>query len=96
MRIQQLFDSMKAEAVPLGATLLAQEAALDKAFASRSITLDSLKDAMDRIGATQATLRNAHLKYHLQTVRILSADQVNRYSVLRGYGSESPMHHHPH
>ena len=44
-RIKQLFDSMKAEAVPLGAKLLAQETALDQQF----------------------------------------ADQMQRYSMLRGY-----------
>src|SRR4051812_11285784 len=87
-RVQQLFDSMKAEAVPLGTKLLAQEAALDRAFASRSITTDTLKSAMEQIGVTQAALRNAHLKYHLQTVQILSADQTKRYSSLRGYDSE--------
>src|SRR6478735_7880156 len=66
-RVQGLFDSMKAEALPIGAKLLAQEAALDKAFASRAITAHSLKDATEQIGVTQAALRNAHLKYHLQT-----------------------------
>ena len=95
-RIQQLFDSMKVEAVPLGATLLAQEAALDQAFASHSITPESLKSAIDQIGVTQAALRNAHLKYHLQTVQILSADQTKRYSSLRGYGSDAPVHRHSH
>src|SRR4029079_14409865 len=83
-RVQQLFDSMKAEAVPLGTVLLAQESARDKAWASRSITPESLKSAVEEIGVTQAALRNAHLKYHLQTVQILSADQTKRYSSLRG------------
>jgi hypothetical protein len=95
-RVQQLFDSMKAEAVPLGTVLLAQEAALDKAWASRSITPESLKSAVEEIGVTQAALRNAHLKYHLQTVQILSADQTKRYSSLRGYDSGVPVHRHRH
>ena len=95
-RVQQLFNSMKAEAVPLGTMLLAQETALDKAFASRSITTESLKSAIEQIGVTQAALRNAHLKYHLQTVQILSADQTKRYSSLRGYDFEVPVHRHPH
>jgi hypothetical protein len=95
-RIQQLFDSMKAEAVPLGEKLLAEEAALDRAFATRSITFESLKDATEQIGITQAALRNTHLKYHLQTVQILSGDQMHRYSALRGYGSDKPLHRHPH
>ena len=55
-RIQQLFDSMRVEAVQLGTALLAQEAALDTAFASRSITPESLSSAMNQIGVTQAGL----------------------------------------
>jgi hypothetical protein len=93
-RVQQLFNSMKAEALPLGAQLLEQEAALDQQFANRSVTLQSLKDATEKIGATQAELRNTHLKYHLQTLQILSPDQVQRYSMLRGYGSGPSVQHH--
>src|SRR4051794_39534581 len=59
-RIQQMFDAMKAEAVQLGARRLEQEAALDQQFASRQITVDSLKAATSAIGVTQAELRNAH------------------------------------
>jgi len=92
-RIKQLFDSMKAEAVPLGAKLLAQETALDRQFDDHYVTPESLKEATTQIGLTQAELRNTHLKYHLQTIQILSADQMQRYSMLRGYDSEAPMHY---
>ena len=40
-RVQGLFDATKAEAVPLGAKLLEQEAALDQQFASHSITAET-------------------------------------------------------
>jgi hypothetical protein len=94
-RIKDLFDSMKAEAVPLGAKLLEQEAALDQQFANHSVTAESLKAATADIGATQAELRDTHLKYHLRTAQILSAEQMQHYSTLRGYGSETqPQHHH--
>jgi hypothetical protein len=93
-RIKDLFNSMKAEAVPLGTKLLEQEADLDQQFASRSITAESLKATTAQIGATQAELRNTHLKYHLQTAAILSAEQMQHYSMLRGYGSEPMQHHH--
>lgn len=92
-RIQSLFDSMTAEALPLGATLLEQEATLDRQFADRSITPETLKAETAEIGATQAELRNTHLKYHLQTAQILTPDQMQRYSTLRGYGSATPMEH---
>jgi Spy/CpxP family protein refolding chaperone len=85
-RVQSLFDAMKAEAVPLGAKLLDQEAALDQQFASHSITPETLKTQTAQIGATQADLRNTHLKYHLQAAQILTHDQMQRYAMLRGYG----------
>ena len=93
-RIQKLFESMKAESTPIGARLIEQESALDQQFASRSITPDALKDATVKIGVTQAELRNAHLKYHLETAQILSPDQMTQYAELRGYASDAPARHH--
>jgi hypothetical protein len=94
-RVQSLFDAMKAEAVPLGETLLRQEGALDHMFASRAITADTLKIVTAEIGATQAALRDTHLKYHLLTAQILTPDQMHRYSMLRGYSSNAaPQQHH--
>jgi len=96
-RIGQLFDSMKAEAVPIGTKLIEQETALDQQFASRSITPDRLQAATAEIGATQAELRNTHLKYHLETAQILSVDQMRQYEKMRGYADNAPMrHHHAH
>ena len=95
-RIQNLFDSMKAEAVPLGAKLLDQEAMLDRQFATHAITPETLQSETAQIGTIQAELRNTHLKYHLQTVQILTPDQMQRYSALRGYGAMAPMHDHQH
>ena len=93
-RIQKLFESMKAESTPIGARLIEQESALDQQFASRSITPDALKKATTQIGATQAELRNAHLKYHLEMALILSPDQMKQYAELRGYTSDAPSRHH--
>ncbi|MEA2967554.1 MAG: hypothetical protein QOE78_815 [Alphaproteobacteria bacterium] len=61
-KVQDLFAAMKAEAVPLGETLIAQEADLDKQFAGKTITPAGLTASMNAIGATQAALRGAHLK----------------------------------
>src|SRR3954447_19216814 len=41
--VQRLFDAMKMEAVPLGSKLIEQEAELDRQFADRSVTPESLK-----------------------------------------------------
>ena len=93
-RVQNLFDSMTAEALPLGAKLLEQETALDKQFSGRSVTSETLKAATSSIGETLGKLRDTHLKYHLQTAQILSVDQMQHYAMLRGYGSEPHAQHH--
>jgi hypothetical protein len=95
VRVQALFDSMKAEAVPLGAKLIERETELDKQFASRTVTPESLKAATSAAAATQGELRETHLKYHLSTVAVLSSGQMQRYAELRGY-RDHPMQHHHH
>ena len=92
--VQLLFDSMKMEAVPLGAKLLEQEAELDRQFADRIVTTESLKASTAAVATTQGALREAHLKYHLSTAALLTADQMRRYAELRGYGGRRKHHHH--
>jgi Spy/CpxP family protein refolding chaperone len=91
--VQRLFDSMKAEAVPLGSKLLEQEADLDRLFAGRTVTPESLKASTAAVAITQGVLRETHLKYHLSTVAVLTPAQMHRYAELRGYG-DKPMHRH--
>jgi hypothetical protein len=95
--VQRLFDSMKAEAVLLGAKMIEQEADLDNQFASHTVTPESLKTSTAAVAATQGALRETHLKYHLSTVALLSPGQMQRYAELRGYaGQAAPMQHHHH
>jgi hypothetical protein len=84
-QVQQLYDTMKTEAVPAGEALIALEGALDRAFADRTISADSLATLTARIGEAQARLRAIHLKYHLTTTDLLSPHQRHRYAELRGY-----------
>jgi hypothetical protein len=84
-KVQELFAAMKAEAVPLGETLIAQEADLDKQFAGKTITPTGLAASLNAIGAPPAALRGAHLKYHLLTLDVLTPAQGARYGELRGY-----------
>ena len=94
-KLQALFASMKAEAIPLGAALISQERKLNDEFANRKITVASLEAATQDIGATQGALRAAHLKYHLATVAVLTQEQVARYNELRGYSNhEAPAQGH--
>jgi hypothetical protein len=85
-RLEDLYAAMKAEAVPLGERLIAEEAHLDRLFAQRTVTANTLAAATSTIGDTQGALRAAHLKYHLSTADLLDAEQIARYAQLRGYG----------
>ena len=92
--MQRLFDSMKAEAMPLGAKLIEQEAELERQFAARTVTPESLRASTAAVAATQGVLRETHLKYHLSTGSILTQAQMTKYAELRGYGSGQKRHHH--
>ena len=92
--VQRLFDAMKAEALPLGAKLIEQEAELDRQFAARTVTPESLKASTVAVAATQGILRETHLKYHLSTGSILTPAQMTKYAELRGYGGGHKRHHH--
>ncbi|MBD2746089.1 hypothetical protein IC232_05175 [Microvirga sp. BT688] len=94
-RVEELHAAMKAETVPLGERLIAQEADLDRQFATKSVTSASLQAATADIGATQGALRGAHLRYHLSTLDMLTPEQVRRYGELRGYQASGGQGHGP-
>ena len=94
--VAELFAAMKAEDVPLGERLIAQEAALDRLFAGHTATPQSVAAATAEIGGTQAKLRVAHLKYHLSTLEVRQPPQVQHYAELRGYGAATTQHDHHH
>jgi len=84
-KMRDLFEAMQAEAKPVGASLIALETRLDRAFAGRTISPETLASLTEEIGVTQARLRAIHLKYHLGTAELLSEHQRQRYAALRGY-----------
>jgi hypothetical protein len=61
-KLESLFEAMKAETIPLGATLISQERSLNDDFANRTVTPASVEATTQRIGATQAALRAAHFE----------------------------------
>src|SRR5215207_1242204 len=70
-RTKALFETMKAEAMPLGERLIEEETALDRLFATKTAGPSSLDAATRAIGATQGELRAAHLRYHLAMMEVL-------------------------
>jgi len=88
-RTEELFRGMEKKAVGLGRALIDEERKLDKLFASRTVTPETLNASLERIGAFQAQLRQAHLEAHLAQAEILSATQIAKYVELRGYGGHT-------
>lgn len=86
-RTAALLSAMKAETKAIGEEIINGEAELDRMFADRIVTRESMETMVARIAAAQGNLRAAHLRYHLAMVEILLRDQVKAYSRLRGYAS---------
>ena len=84
-QFQRLYDSMKAEAIATGEAVIEGERSLDRQFAERTMTPAALAALTEKIGDAQGKLRAVHLKYHLTTADLLTADQRQRYAELRGY-----------
>jgi Spy/CpxP family protein refolding chaperone len=90
--LQGLFDQMKRDTVPLGEALLAKESELDGLFALNQATAEKVTALTSEIGAIQGRLRNSHLKYHLATKQLMSANQIAGYAHLRGYSAGTRTH----
>jgi hypothetical protein len=89
---QALFTRMESAAKALGKELVEEERRLDRLYADRMATRESVSARLERIGALQAKLRGVHLDAHLEQARILSADQVAQYARLRGYSAHAGHH----
>ena len=94
-KIQLLFTQMKFEAIPLGKLLIELEKNLNQSFANRSITHKLLSQQLDAISNTRKQLRYVHLQTHLVAATILTAQQIEQYNQLRGYGSGDPCNNLP-
>jgi hypothetical protein len=84
-QVQAIFDEMSREAAALGARLVEQERALDREFAARTITAASLDRHTAEAARIQGRIRASHLRAHLKTTALLTAEQVHQYDMLRGY-----------
>jgi hypothetical protein len=85
--LEAIFVAMRAEAIERGERLIELEQALERHFAAQTITEPVLRDLLSRIAETYGDLRYVHLVAHLETLEIVSPEQVHAYNALRGYGT---------
>ncbi len=85
-----LMAAHKASARELGAALVGAERQLDGLFAGRSADPAAVEQATRKVALLHARLRAEHLNTHIAQTALLSAEQIQRYSVLRGYADASP------
>lgn len=87
--ISALYADMREAAITAGERFIAAEAAISDAFAGPDLTEAALRALLAEAAEARAALRFIHLSRHLSTPALLSAAQIHRYNVLRGY-SEDP------
>jgi Spy/CpxP family protein refolding chaperone len=78
-QITAIRGRMLAEAQRLGREIVEQEHALDEAFRSKAVSRGDLVARARAIGALRADLRAAHLAAHLESVTVLTPEQVRTY-----------------
>ena len=83
--IGKVMHAHKQEARKLGEEVVRLEKELDALFASRSATPQLVDAKVEQLAAAQARVRASHLKAHLATTALLTAQQVDRYKQARGY-----------
>jgi len=93
--IQQLNARMLEEAQAKGKDILQAEADLAQRFREGRIDDPGLREHLQHIGQLRAELRFIHLRTHLTTRALLTADQIARYNAIRGYAGQSggPQQH---
>ena len=93
--LEASFAQMQAEARAAGTRFIAAEAAIEAAFRERSLTPDRLRELIAASAAARAQLRFVHLARHLETLPVLTPEQIDRYNTLRGYGVGDPCRNVP-
>ncbi len=89
-KITRIYDEMRAIAIEQGKHFIMLEQKLENSFQSRTITAEKLRTFLTAIADARMKLRYTHLAAHLKTPEILSADQINKYNLLRGYSNPDP------
>lgn len=83
--VAAIYKRMRSSAVSLGERLIELERRLESHFRRRAVTDALLRASLSAIARTRSELRYVHLSAHLETLKILSEEQIRSYGALRGY-----------
>ncbi|MEN8141674.1 MAG: hypothetical protein ABFR97_10675 [Thermodesulfobacteriota bacterium] len=86
--IEKIHREMEIAAIALGEELIGLEKKLNRDFSRGTVSQASLEKSVREIAKVRADLRIVHLSTHLQTPKILRAEQIKRYNDLRGYATD--------
>jgi Spy/CpxP family protein refolding chaperone len=89
---ETLYASMRDKAQPIGVKIIEAEKNLDRAFADGRIDPTLLRSQVDAIAILQGELRTVHLETHLIQRSLLTAEQISKYDLLRGYRRDPTPH----
>jgi hypothetical protein len=90
---ERLFESMRAETIPLGEALIEAEHLLEALFREGRADEETIAALTAEIGAHEGRLRAAHLKYHVEMTKLMDVVQRDTYNRLRGYGEAPEVGH---
>jgi len=93
--IKMVFEQMNSKAKELGVQLIKKEKALESRFRDSLPSTLELRELLTEIGDIRSELRYIHLAAHLETPKILTPEQIDRYNQLRGYASADPCENVP-
>ncbi|MBI4428225.1 MAG: hypothetical protein HY562_03815 [Ignavibacteriales bacterium] len=87
LKTETVMNSVQVSAKLAGADIVKAEEELNKLFESGKVTEKTLRARVERIGTSRGRLRFIHLQAHLKMKSILSANQIQMYTELRGHAS---------
>lgn len=83
--LTEIRDRMRAAAIETGEVFIASERALNDAFVGGAPDEATMAQLVQVAGNARAALRLAHLSAHLETLPLLTTEQIASYNRLRGY-----------
>ncbi|HVR42447.1 MAG TPA: hypothetical protein VMS56_03290 [Thermoanaerobaculia bacterium] len=93
--VEVVHRRMKERAMQLGRGVVDAERRLDRLFAGGEVSEAVLERTLAVIAGLQGDLRGVHLRAHIETRDLLTAEQVHEYDRLRGNAPSHPAEHHP-